>query len=268
MAIENNTLDIEHITAIIIGKRVLGSPKEIKEVKNAYEAYEQIMGLNGASIEDLLEAHSLMMENLIDDAGRFRNSDVGIFGSEGLVHLAPPSRFVESQIKKLFEWYQQSQWHPLIKSSIFHYEFEFIHPFSDGNGRLGRMWQSKLLGEWNELFYFLPVEELICETQTQYYQALSQSDGLGSSVVFVEYILKLLEHITNQLSLGTLNGTLNHNELAVINLLKLDSKITNQILADKLKLSPRTIQRTLKALILKGYIERVGAKKNGYYKLL
>ncbi len=128
------------MSAIIDGKIVLGLPREIKEVKNAYEAYEQILKFNGLKIKDLLKAHQLMMNGLLDDAGAFRDSNVRIFNQKELVHLAPPARLVPQQIKELFTWYKNSELHPLVKSSVFHYEFEIIHPFSDGNGRIGRMW--------------------------------------------------------------------------------------------------------------------------------
>ena len=163
LAIEHNSLSLEQVTAVINGKRILGAPQEIKEVQNAYEAYDIMLTLNPLSIEDLLKAHKLMMNDLVKENGRFRNGGVGIFDGNKLIHTAPPANYVPQLISDLFEWYKQSPLHILIKSCIFHYEFEFIHPFADGNGRIGRMWHTLLLSQWNKLFSWLPIEELIKE---------------------------------------------------------------------------------------------------------
>ena len=152
LAIEHNSLSLEQVTAILEGKRVLGNPNEIKEVQNAYEAYELMLRLNPLSVKDLLKAHKLMMQGLVPENGRFRSRGVGIFAGKTLVHMAPPAEFVPEHIHNLFAWYKASKIHPLVKSAVFHYEFEFIHPFADGNGRMGRMWHSLLLGKWKEMF--------------------------------------------------------------------------------------------------------------------
>ena len=172
LTIENNSLSLEQVTAIPDGKHILGNPNEIKEVQNAYETYEMMLKLNPASADDLLKAHKMMMNGLIPENGRFRSGGVGVFDGDVVVHMAPPANLVPGQIHDLFAWYQNSEMHPLIKSAIFHYEFEFIHPFADGNGRMGRMWHSLLLGQWKELFYWLPIEELIRTRQKEYYDAL------------------------------------------------------------------------------------------------
>lgn len=192
LAIEQNSLSLEQVTAIIEGKRVLGNPNEIKEVQNAYDAYELLLTLNPLSINDLLKAHQLMMNGLVKENGKFRSGGVGVFAGEKLMHMAPPAKFLPQQIQDLFTWYQESEMHPLIKSSIFHYEFEFIHPFQDGNGRLGRMWHSLLLGKWKELFYWLPVEELIQSRQNEYYETLGQADKEADSFCFVELMLEII----------------------------------------------------------------------------
>ena len=192
LAIEQNSLSLEQVTAILNGKRILGNPNEIKEVQNAYQAYEMLLNLNPYSIKDLLYAHKMMMNGLISENGKFRQGGVGIFDGDVLIHMAPPANFVPEQIQNLFDWYKQSDMHPLIKSSIFHYEFEFIHPFADGNGRMGRMWHSMLLGKWNELFYWLPIEELIRSRQKEYYDALGKSDKIADSYIFVELMLEII----------------------------------------------------------------------------
>ena len=192
LAIEHNSLSLDQVTAILDGKRVLGNPNEIKEVQNAYEAYELMLQLNPASVDDLLKAHKLMMNGLVPENGRFRSGGVGVFDGERLIHMAPPAEFVPEHIHNLFAWYQESRLHPLIKSSVFHYEFEFIHPFADGNGRMGRMWHSLLLGKWKELFFWLPIEESIRSRQQEYYDALGVADKQADSVGFVELMLEII----------------------------------------------------------------------------
>ena len=192
LAIEHNSLSLEQVTAILDGKRVLGNPNEIKEVQNAYEAYELMLRLNPASVDDLLKAHKLMMNGLVSENGRFRSGGVGVFDGEVLIHMAPPVEFVPEHIQNLFAWYQKSKLHPLIKSAIFHYEFEFIHPFADGNGRMGRMWHSLLLGKWKEMFFWLPIEELIQSRQKEYYDALGAADKQADSAGFVELMLEII----------------------------------------------------------------------------
>ncbi len=192
LAIEHNSLSLEQVTAILDGKRVLGNPNEIKEVQNAYEAYELMLGLNPLSVDDLLKAHKLMMNGLVLENGRFRSGGVGVFEGEALIHMALPAQFVPEHIPNLLIWYEQSELHPLIKSAVFHYEFEFIHPFVDGNGRLGRMWHSLLLGKWRELFFWLPMEELIQSRQKEYYEALGAADMQADSAGFVELMLEII----------------------------------------------------------------------------
>ncbi|MCD7981949.1 MAG: Fic family protein [Clostridiales bacterium] len=192
LAIEHNSLTLEQMTAILDGKRILGNPNEIREVQNAYETYEMMLTLDPFSVKDLLTAHGHMMSGLIPENGKFRSGGVGVFDGDVIVHMAPPAQFVPTQIKDLLLWYQGAETHPLIKSSIFHYEFEFIHPFADGNGRMGRMWHSLLLGKWNELFYWLPIEELVRERQPEYYDALGKSDKDADSCAFVELMLEII----------------------------------------------------------------------------
>lgn len=192
LAIEHNSLSLEQVTAILDGKRILGNPNEIREVKNAYETYEMLLTLDPYSVSDLLKAHQTMMAGLIPENGAFRSGGVGVFDGTVVVHLAPPARLVPGQIQDLFHWYRTSKIHPLIRSAIFHYEFEFIHPFADGNGRMGRLWHSLLLGSWNEIFYWLPIEELIRSRQQAYYNALGKSDQAADSSVFVEFLLEVI----------------------------------------------------------------------------
>ena len=165
LAIENNSLSLEQVTDLINGKRVLGPQKEIREVKNAYEAYNLLLTFDPFSIDDMLKAHKILMSGLAEEAGIFRSGGVGIFAGEQLVHMAPPAKIVPKLIKSLINWVSTANTHLLIKSCVFHYEFEFIHPFADGNGRMGRMWQTLLLASWKPFFAYLPVETLLYERQ-------------------------------------------------------------------------------------------------------
>ena len=206
LAIEHNSLSLVQVTAIIDGKRVLGPPVEIREVENAYEAYESLLHLDPSSVADLLKTHGLMMKGLIAESGRFRSKGVGIFDGEVLVHMAPPATFVPQHIRSLFDWYASSHLHPLLKSAVFHYEFEFIHPFADGNGRMGRLWHTLLLGHWKELFFWLPIEELIRSRQKEYYAALGKADATADCSCFVEFILELIRDSLREAALAE-NGT-------------------------------------------------------------
>ncbi len=192
LAIENNTLSLGQVTDIVNGKRVLGAPQEIQEVKNAYEAYELLLTFNPYSIEDLLRAHGILMNSLTSEAGVFRSSGVGVFAGKQLVHMAPPANLVPKQIFDLFHWTEGATLHPLIKSCVFHYEFEFIHPFTDGNGRMGRMWQTLILYQWKKLFAWLPAETLIKERQQEYYNVLGEADKDAESTKFIEYMLNVI----------------------------------------------------------------------------
>lgn len=151
-----------------------------------------MLRLDPASVDDLLKAHKLMMNGLVSENGKFRSGGVGVFDGDMLIHMAPPAGFVPEHIHNLFAWYQQSELHPLIKSAIFHYEFKFIHPFADGNGRMGRMWHSLLLGKWKDLFFWLPIEELIQFRQKEYYDALGAADKQADSAGFVELMLEII----------------------------------------------------------------------------
>jgi len=168
LAIENNSLTLEQVSAVIEGKRVMGHPREIQEVRNAFAAYEAMEGWDARSKKDLLTAHDLLMRALVEETGRYRSGGVGIFRGEQLVHMAPPADRVPKLMADLLDWLKKTKEHPLVASCIFHYEFEFIHPFADGNGRMGRLWQTLILRNWKPLFAYLPVETVIRERQGAY----------------------------------------------------------------------------------------------------
>lgn len=195
LAIEGNTLTEGQITAILEGKRVIAPPREVQEVKNALSAYEHFQDWHPEKEEDLLEAHRLLMNGLIDDAGLYRTGGVGVMSGGSVIHMAPPADRVQFLMADLLGWISTSAIHPLVSSSIFHYEFEFIHPFSDGNGRMGRLWQSLILAKWNPVFSHLPVESLVFERQETYYRALQESTLKSDSAPFIVFMLKALHDV-------------------------------------------------------------------------
>ncbi len=194
LAIEQNTLDIEQVTAVLSGKRVIAPPKDIAEVQNAYEIYDNMDKLNPYSIDDLLKAHSVMERGLLNEAGEFRSRPVGVADSEGnILHFGTLSQYVPKLIQELLEWTEKSEIHLLIKSCVFHYEFELIHPFADGNGRMGRLWHTLLLSKWNPIFAWLPIESIIHDNQSEYYNTINVSNNNGNSTVFIEFMLSVIK---------------------------------------------------------------------------
>ncbi len=198
LAIENNSLTLEQVTAVVAGRRVLGAPGEIQEVRNAFAAYEAMESWRPWSSKDLLAAHKLLVSGLVDRPGRFRSSAVGIAQGTKLVHLAPPADRVPGAMNDLLAWLKRTDLHPLIAGSVFHYELEFIHPFTDGNGRMGRLWQTLILSRWKPLFAWLPVETVIQQRQAGYYAALAAADKAGQSAPFVEFLLSALLQALNE----------------------------------------------------------------------
>ena len=192
LEIENNTLSLEQITALLEGKRVLGPPREIQEVRNAFAAYEQMNQWQAESGDHLLEAHALLMAGLLDYPCQFRTRGVGIYRGENLVHRAPPASQIPRLMTELFSWLKSEPIHPLIASCVFHYELEFIHPFMDGNGRVGRLWQTLILSHWKPVLAYLPVESVIRDRQAGYYQALVDSDHVANSTAFIRFMLHAL----------------------------------------------------------------------------
>jgi len=192
LAIEGNALDQEQITAILEGKRVIGPKRDILEARNALAAYAKLKKWRPLSEASLLKAHGMLMTGVAHDAGRYRAGNVGVLKGKQVIHMAPPAKRTPLLMRDLFKWLKATDQHPLIASSIFHYEFEFIHPFSDGNGRMGRLWQSALLSKWSPLFEFIPVESLVHANQRAYYQALQQSARATDAAPFVEFMLKMI----------------------------------------------------------------------------
>ena len=269
LAIEGNMLSEDQVSDIIEGKRVIAPAREILEVKNALRTYELYPSLNALSERDLLKAHGVMMKGMISDAGRYRNCNEGVFKGNKCVHFAPPPGMVPMLMKNLFSWLKTSKAHWLIKSCIFHYEFEFIHPFRDGNGRMGRLWQSLILGKWNSVFAHLPVENLVYANQQEYYNAINASSTAGECSVFVEFMLsKILDSLkdSQKVELDTLiveTVLLSARQEKILALLKKNNFLTEKELAEKFKVTPRTIERDLAKLQQNKVLERVGAKRDG-----
>lgn len=277
LAIENNSLSIEQITAIIEGKRVLCSPNEIQEVKNAVQAYNLLLELNPYEEKDLLRAHQLMMSELVEHSGKYRSCGVGIFDGKEVVHLAPPADRVPFLMADLFEWLRKSSVHPLIKSCVFHYEFEFIHPFEDGNGRMGRLWQTVILKEWKSIFAWIPVESLVKENQAEYYNALNSSDTDADSTKFIEFMLNLILRTVDEI-ISTENAAkkitakitikITANQRKILDEIKKNPFITQEELSAKLGIARLNIIKNMKKLQENNIIRHVGAAKNGHWEIV
>ncbi len=276
LAIEQNTLTLEQVTDVINGKRILGPPQDIREVKNAYEAYERVSALDPYSVKNLLLAHKIMMEGLVKEAGSFRSRNVGVYAGTELIHAGTPAKYVPDLIKQLFTWLKQSKYHPLVKSCIFHYEFEFIHPFADGNGRTGRLWQSLILQKWKEVFAWIPVETLVYENQNEYYKVLQLADHAGDSTQFVEFMLGMICNALKEISETNteknvaINVGLNvvTNEEKIVALLRQDGSMSANMLSVSVGITQRQVQRILAKLKGEGKIIRHGAKRNGYWEIV
>lgn len=274
LAIEQNTLSLDQVTDVIEGKRVLGPPQDIREVKNAYEAYERASSLDPFSVKTLLLAHKLLMDGLVKEAGSFRSGNVGVYAGDQLIHAGTPAKYVPDLMAQLMNWLKESKLHPLVKSCIFHYEFEFIHPFADGNGRTGRLWQSLILQNWKDIFAWLPVETLVHEHQEEYYDVLGRADKAGDSTEFVEFMLRMIRDALKEVSenqgkdvIVNVAANVVTNEDKVLALLKQDGKLTANILASSLGLTQRQVQRILAKLKESKRIVRHGASKNGYWEV-
>ncbi len=273
LAIEGNTLSEGEVQAVLEGKKVVAPLKEIQEVKNAIKTYELYPKLNPFSIQDLLMAHDTMMAGLVDEAGMFRKGGVGVFDGDKPIHIAPQADRVRDLMSDLFGWLENADDHLLIRSCVFHYEFEFIHPFSDGNGRIGRLWQSLILGRLNPIFEHLPVENMVYSNQQAYYQAINRSSDLGDSGPFIDFMLEvILDALINHQ--GKSNAEiadekgLNYQHQRVLGYLRADRHISAARIAADLDMSPRQIERMLADLKAKGIIRRIGANRNGYWEIV
>ena len=273
LAIEQNSLSIEQVTALFDGQRVIGPARDIQEVRNAITAYDALPRWDPANHEHLLAAHGLLMAGLIDAPGRFRRGGVGIYRGDQLVHMAPPAARVPDLVNDLLAWLAASAWHPLLVSCVAHYELEFIHPFTDGNGRLGRLWQTLILSRWNPLLAWLPIEEVIRSRQQGYYESLGQADQLGDLEPFVAYQLEVIhDALRSEMSsemaaeIGATPGTA--IDAVILRDLASEPTLSARRLAERLQLSPRAVEKHLAALQRAGRLRRQGSPRAGHWQVL
>ena len=263
LAIEGGTLSEDQISEILDGKRVVAPLRQIQEVKNAIAVCDIADELNPYSMDDLLRAHGMMMAALMNRPGEFRQCAAGVVKKGQLIHVAPPARLLPRQMKDLFAWLRRSKDHPLIKSCVFHSEFEFIHPFLDGNGRIGRLWQSLILAKWNPVFLQLPVETMVYDNQDKYYQAINRSTESNDSGVFVDFMLREILNALRRYTSDKDNA--DDPTEAVLRCIRNKPGIRTGEIAERLSISRRTAERHLQALKRMERIEFRGAPRNGGY---
>ncbi len=262
LEIEGNFIGEEKITAILDGKKVLGTVKELAEVQGAIKAYEKLDEYRFDNLEDLLHAHKILMEEILTSAGSFRNVNVKV-GE----HIAPQPHMVNDLMVKLFSWLKDSDEHMLLKSCIFHYEFEFIHPFSDGNGRIGRLWQSVILNSFNPVFSLLPTESIVREHQEHYYNAIESSTAKGESTPFIEFMLEMiLKSMQNTLQSDQKSNY--KSDQKILSLIKENSTITIRELMEILSMSESGVKKVIKKLKDEGTLHRIGSLKSGHWEVL
>jgi Fic family protein len=267
LAVEGNTLSIDQVTALIENKRVLGPTKDIKEVSNAIEVYKQLNKFNPFNEKTFLSAHKILMQGLIKNAGQYRNSGVGIVKGSQITHLAPPASNVSFLMKDLFNYLKKSNDLILIKSCVFHYEVEFIHPFSDGNGRMGRLWQTLLLMQQYAVFEFLPFETLISKNQKRYYQALSKCDKQGESTIFIEFMLTILSDSLDEL-LAERSGPISSSDRVRIFLSSGIKEFTRKKYMNYFKtISSATASRDILFAVKESLVKKFGEKNKTIYKV-
>ena len=274
LAIEQNTLTLEQVTDVINGKRVLAPLKDIKEVQNTYEIYERLYELNENSMKDLLLAHKIMTSELIKESGRFRSKNAGVYQGDKLIHMGTLPEYIPELINNLFLWLKNSKEHPLIKAAIFHYEFEFIHPFQDGNGRIGRLWHSLILSKWKKFFAWLPIESLVQKYQKEYYIAINNSNKDSESTEFILFMLKIIKETlielveTQKVTDKVIDKMTDKNKERVKLLMKYlgqNDSISNKEAQSLLGISEATARRFLNSLVKENLLEAVGEYKARKY---
>ena len=243
LKIEANSLSLGQVRDVINGKTVLGEQKEIIEVKNAFTAYEYLSKINPYNIEDLKKIHGVMTNNILRESGEFRSGEEGVFNGDECIFMAPPAKFVPLLVSELFDWMKKNhnQVHPLIMSCIFHYEFVFIHPFSDGNGRMARLWQTAILSKWKTIFEYIPIESQIEKFQDEYYDVIAKCHINGESTIFIEFMLSQLDKILDDISIQ-FNEENEHISEAVkrlLDVMEYDIPYTSKTLMEKLGLKSR-----------------------------
>jgi Fic family protein len=267
LEIEGNSLSLDQVTAILDNKKIIAPKKDILEVKNAIKAYENIDSYNPTSLTSFCKAHGILMNDLIENTGKIRTKSVGILKGSTVTHIAPPGDVVKSLVKELFDYLKKDKDLLLIKSCVFHYEIEFIHPFMDGNGRMGRLWQTVILRQYSPVYEFLPIESLIKARQTEYYRILGESDNKGDSTGFIEFMLQIINESLEEL-LTNQNVNLTSQDRIAIFKEKIGKLTFNR--QDYLRhfkdISTATASRDLKLAVGTGLLDRSGDKRTTSYK--
>ena len=266
LAIENNQLSLFQVEDIINGKMVIGEQKDIQEVKKAYDELDNI---NPYSVEDLKKLHGIMTFLIEKESGRFRTHGEGVYDGDDLIFMCPPAKLVNTLMQQLFDWMNESKKtvNPLILSSVFHYEFVFIHPFGDGNGRMARLWQTAILADWEEFFKYMPIESMIKKNQNEYYKAIYNCNNVGNSNEFIEFMLKMINDTIDEMmnSKEIQNKSqllLSENELKVIECIKKNVLISAKEIIEETSIADRTVRRILKKLTDNNTIEAIGNAKS------
>jgi len=267
LEIEGNSLSLDQVTAILDNKKIIAPKKDILEVKNAIKAYENIDSYNPTSLTSFCKAHGILMNGLIENAGKIRTKSVGILKGSTVTHIAPPGDVVKSLVKELFDYLKKNKDLLLIKSCVFHYEIEFIHPFMDGNGRIGRLWQTVILRQYSPVFEFLPIESLIKARQVEYYRILGESDNKGDSTGFIEFMLQIIKESLEDL-LSNQNVNLTSQDRITIFKEKIGKSTFNR--QDYMRhfkdISTATASRDLKLAVENGILHKTGDKRTTSYK--
>jgi Fic family protein len=267
LEIEGNSLTLEQVTAVIENRRVIAPKNDILEVKNAIRAYEDLEKYNPVSITSFCRAHAVLMDGLIDNPGRIRTKSVGIIKGSAVTHIAPPGNIVRSLVKDMFDYLKKGKDLLLIKSCVFHYEIEFIHPFMDGNGRMGRLWQTVILMQYSPVFEFLPIESLIRSRQSEYYKILGESDNLGESTGFIEFMLGIIDESLEELLITQNVNLKNTDRIFIYKKLIRQSLFSRQDYMRQFKeISSATASRDLKMAVENGFLEKQGDKRTILYR--
>ena len=272
LAIEQNTLSLEQVTAVLNGKRVIAPPKDIAEIKNAYEIYEMMDSLNPYSVDDLLNAHAVMTKGLTEESGCFRSGPVGVVDKQGnILHFGTLPDYAPGLTSELLGWVKDSNIHMLIKSCVFHYELELIHPFADGNGRIGRLWHTLLLTQWKPMFAWLPVESIIHDRQDEHYASINRSNCEGESTSFIEFMLSAIkEALMEAVQTSGAAESMITDELRwykVERFLKKNDTITNADVRQMFQVSSATANRILSKFTEEGKIQKIRIGKSWGYTL-
>ena len=273
LAIEQNTLTLDQVTAVISGKRVLAPPKDIAEVQNAYEIYERLDELDPYSVDDLLLAHKVMTRGLVAESGEFRSGSVGVVDSRGnVLHIGTLPAYVPGLVAEQLDWTENAPAHILVKSCVFHYEFELIHPFADGNGRIGRLWHTLLLSEWNPIFAWLPVESMIHDRQDEYYRSFNAANAAADSTAFILFMLEAIRDTMLEANEGDpaavrrKSAKTADRERIVMDHLNKAGRITNSDVRELLNVSAATANRILNSLAGKSMIVRFRSGRSWAYR--